>query len=69
MGVQQVKVSPGRSCSVSLPYEYTQALIFFLVFLDGKDLPDPRYVGHPDAEELLSLLEEVDQIDVPDTAG
>jgi hypothetical protein len=69
MGAQQVKVSPGRSCSVSPFYGYKQALMFLLVFLDGKDPPDPRYVGHPDAEELLSLLEEVDQIDVPDTAG
>ncbi|RSH87237.1 hypothetical protein EHS25_003146 [Saitozyma podzolica] len=38
-------------------------------FLRGEDLPDPNAVGHPDAPELLALLQDIDGSRVPDTAG
>jgi tRNA dimethylallyltransferase len=37
-------------------------------FLRGEPLPDPRGIGHPDAAELLAILEDADRIKVPDTA-
>ncbi|KAL7421916.1 tRNA dimethylallyltransferase, mitochondrial [Cryptotrichosporon argae] len=36
-------------------------------FLAGDDMPDPKAVGHPDAPELLAMLDEADAR-VPDTA-
>lgn len=38
-------------------------------FLMGEALPDPNTVGHPDAPELLALLQDMDGSRVPDTVG